>query len=62
MRWVSKNTCGPRWEVMQKAWFVVVELRVCKLCLSSSFWELASGIQELVVLLPGQLGWCLPQP
>lgn len=41
----------PRWEVMPKTWF-----RVCKLCLSSSFWELASGIQELVVLLPRAAG------
>lgn len=56
MRSVSKNTRGPRWEVLQKAWFMVVELRVCKLCLSSSFWELASGIQELIVLLPRAAG------
>lgn len=56
MRSASKNTRGPRWEVMQKGWFMVVELRVCKLCLSSSFWELASGIQELVVLLPRAAG------
>lgn len=51
MRSASKNTRGPRWEVLQKAWF-----RVCKLCLSSSFWELASRIQELIVLLPRAAG------